>query len=302
MFRKHHYIIIILIAILIVVTYFIWVGFIKEKQIGSFSNPSVLTNPNLSIELQVPYEISTKKLELNSFSFSNRLYRIQEVPEELIGLNRIYFPEGIYDKYELITNKPVRIYAVFNYNSNWRFLDNSSPGEQGWSIYKKQAYKGSSNRGKADIFFKDFLDGEVVLNVPKWWLCLEVQELGVNDLEFDDDLIRKISHGGSMKPARNTIESIKRAIDMGAYGIEIDIQFTKDSVPILLHNMDMSEEIGVDLNCTGLELSQIKQYKKEGLYEIPTLDETINLVQDKIKLLIIDTTHLTLSDDSEYYL
>ena len=107
--------------------------------------------------------------------------------------------------------------------------------------------------------------------------------------------IRIITHSGYIDPVPHTIEAIKKAIDLGVYGIEIDIQFTKDYIPILLDVPDMSSPFnqitgGIDKNCTELTLKGIKQYKVKGLYEIPTLDEVLEVLKGKTNLLIIDTT------------
>lgn len=261
----------------------------------NYLNHSFCNEKELYLEYIDPYEITVKKLEMNDFSFSNRGYRIREVPKELLGLNRLYFPGGARDYFKIMTDKPVRIYAVFNYNPNWSFAEGISPEDKGWLLYKKNGYSGDSNSGKADIYFKDFNTGLIELKVPKWWICLGIEEL-------DDKLIDKsninipvrcISHAGYPIPEPNTIQSIEKAIESGAYGVEIDVQLTKDNIPFLLHDYNLFREVGVDLNCEDLTLYEIQKYKRRGIYRIPTLEEVINFTaQRKLQFLLIDATHI----------
>jgi len=184
---------------------------------------------------------------------------------------------------------------VFNYNPNWSFAEGISPEDKGWLLYKKNGYAGDSNSGKADIFFKDFNTGLIELKVPKWWICLGIEELGANLIDRSNINIpvRYISHAGYPIPEPNTLESIKKAIELGAYGIEIDVQVTKDNIPILLHDYNLFREVRVDLNCGDLTLYEIQKYKRRGIYEIPTLDEVISFASTKkLELLLIDTTHI----------
>lgn len=279
-------------------TLFLALAFIMGRISSQVYLENACESGELSIELNAPYEVSIKKLGLGDHSFSNREYKIDEVPDELIGLDRLFFPGGVHNFFKFITDRPVRVYAVFNYNPNWCFPNDSRPEDFGWSLYKKEAYVGGSNPGKASIYYRDFFTGLVEFEVPKWWLCLGIKELNSNEREIvklyeNMNLpVRIISHAGSNTPEPNTLESIQNAIAAGAYGVEIDVQMTKDNVPILLHNTNMKGEAGVDLSCNDLSLNQIKRYKRKGLYEIPTLQQVLEFTRDKGILLMIDTTHI----------
>lgn len=250
----------------------------------------------LYLEYIEPYEVSFRKLEIGDFSFSNRYYKIRKVPKKLLGLNRLYFPGGTRDYFEIMVDRPVRIYAVFNYNPNWCFPEGFSPEYYGWDLYERKGYKGDSNIGEANVYFKDFNRGLVELKVPEWWLCLGIEQLE-SELSIDDTSInlpvRYISHAGYIFPEPNTMESIEKAIELGAYGVEIDVQLTKDNIPILLHDFNLFREVGVNLNCEDLTLYEIQKYKRRGIYRIPTLEEVINFAaQKKLQLVLIDTTHI----------
>lgn len=50
-----------------------------------------------------------------------------------------------------------------------------------------------------------------------------------------------VAHRGARREApENTLQAIKRALDQGAGGIEFDVLLTKDKVPIVTHNNDLS--------------------------------------------------------------
>lgn len=106
--------------------------------------------------------------------------------------------------------------------------------------------------------------------------------------------IRIITHDGYIDPAPHTIEALQKALDLGVYGIEIDVQFTKDHIPVLLDEPNM----GGDINCTELTLKELKNYKINGRYDIPTLEEALEFLNGKIDLLVIDTTYLPLLPES----
>jgi len=261
----------------------------------NYLNYSFCNEKKLYLEYIEPYEISFRELQIGDFSFSDRYYKIRKVPIELLGLSRLYFPGGVKDYYKIMTDRLVRIYAVFNYNPNWCFPKESSPEDYGWFLYKRKGYKGDSNIGEADIYFKDFSQGVIELEVPKWWLCLGITELNP---EFIDKKninipVRYISHAGYILPEPNTLESVQKAMELGAYGVEIDVQLTKDNIPILLHDFNLFREVGVNLNCEDLTLYEIQKYKRRGIYRIPTLEEVINFTaQKKLQLLLIDATHI----------
>lgn len=83
----------------------------------------------------------------------------------------------------------------------------------------------------------------------------------------------------------NTIYSFEKAIELGADGVEFDVQLTKDGEVVVIHD----EKIDRVSNGTGLvkeyTLSELKKinFNKRGIsepyfMEIPTLDEVLKLL------------------------
>lgn len=98
-----------------------------------------------------------------------------------------------------------------------------------------------------------------------------------------------IGHRGSDLGVENTLEAVKGAIDSGADFAEVDIQLTKDQVPVAAHDDNLSRMAGRFKNINSLTLEELQsislsQYGMEG--QVPTLEELLSLSKGKIRLLI----------------
>ncbi|MDI6723904.1 MAG: glycerophosphodiester phosphodiesterase family protein [Methanobacterium sp.] len=96
-----------------------------------------------------------------------------------------------------------------------------------------------------------------------------------------------IAHrGASYFEPENTLRSIKRAIEMNADYVEVDVRMSKDKELIIMHDADISRTT----NGTGLvkdkTLLELKEYDAGNGEEIPTLDEVLETVKNKIKLVV----------------
>lgn len=86
--------------------------------------------------------------------------------------------------------------------------------------------------------------------------------------------------------AENSIGAIKAAIKHG-YGIELDIQPSKDGVPIVFHDYDLTRLTGVSgpvAQKTAQQLGQIALSGGGG--PIPTLAQVLDVVAGQVPLLI----------------
>ncbi|WP_417884973.1 glycerophosphodiester phosphodiesterase [Zunongwangia sp.] len=97
----------------------------------------------------------------------------------------------------------------------------------------------------------------------------------------------KIGHRGAKGHIpENTLASIKRALNLKVDMIELDVHLCKTGELIVIHD----EELESTTNGTGYvaakTLKQLKSYKTEGGYEIPTLDEVFLLVENQAILNI----------------
>ena len=130
--------------------------------------------------------LSIGESQVDTPTFLNRDYRMLEVPDELASLPRYLFDGGDGGQVRLKFRQAAVVFAGFEYNDTglWSFEDGRPPSEFGWHLWRKDAYRGSSNPQKggkphrASIWFREFKAGQELSGLPRWWLCL-----GIIDLE-----------------------------------------------------------------------------------------------------------------------
>lgn len=92
----------------------------------------------------------------------------------------------------------------------------------------------------------------------------------------------KIGHRGAngFEP-ENTLISFEKAIAMGADGIELDVHLSLDGHLVVIHD----ETIGRTTNGKGvvnqLTLAELKSFRINGKFEISTLEEVLDLVNQR---------------------
>ncbi|MDO4288653.1 MAG: glycerophosphodiester phosphodiesterase family protein [Eubacterium sp.] len=98
-----------------------------------------------------------------------------------------------------------------------------------------------------------------------------------------------IGHRGSTAGVENTLAAIQGAIDSGADYAEIDIQLSKDGVPVVCHDVNLKRLSGENINIydlTAQELSALTLSQNGYTGEISTLKEVLDYCDGKIKLAI----------------
>jgi len=73
----------------------------------------------------------------------------------------------------------------------------------------------------------------------------------------------------------NTLKSFELALMAGADYLESDIQVTKDMVPVLFHDGDLTRLVGRRSKVSDLTLSELKQIELPQTGQIPTLEEAL---------------------------
>lgn len=88
------------------------------------------------------------------------------------------------------------------------------------------------------------------------------------------------------KSPENSIASFVRAGEC-AYGIELDIQMTRDGHPVVFHDDNAKRATGLDADISELDLNQVTALTLFGSSEkVPTLREVVKTVGRKSPLLI----------------
>ena len=101
--------------------------------------------------------------------------------------------------------------------------------------------------------------------------------------------IRIITHGGYLNIEKNTIDVNWQEVNLkDIYGIEDDVQFTKDRVPVIIDDSVAKNINGKKIS--EYNLSELKNYKIQGAYNLLTLGEWLDFLKNKVKLFIVDTT------------
>ncbi len=97
----------------------------------------------------------------------------------------------------------------------------------------------------------------------------------------------RIGHRGAKGYiAENTLESIHKALDFGVHGIEIDVHLCASGELVVFHDFTlerMSNGFGAISKYT---LSELKQLKIDNKFQIPTLEEVLQLINKKCILNI----------------
>lgn len=103
-----------------------------------------------------------------------------------------------------------------------------------------------------------------------------------------------IAHrGASYYRPENTFSSFEEAVRMGADMIELDVLFTKDNVPVVIHDENLSRLAGTNENISNLTIAQLRRAEVGSWFDnkfkgeqIPTLTEMLNWAKGKISLNI----------------
>lgn len=97
----------------------------------------------------------------------------------------------------------------------------------------------------------------------------------------------KIAHRGmfdNIKIPENSIASFKKALKYN-YSIELDVQLTKDNILVVFHDNNLKRMTGLNKLITDTNYEELKKLKLLNTKEsIPTLDEVLNLINNKVLL------------------
>jgi len=99
--------------------------------------------------------------------------------------------------------------------------------------------------------------------------------------------IRGIAHRGyPLKYPENTLSSFQAALDLNYTYVELDVQLSKDGVPVVMHDYTvdrMTDHKGMIRDFTLDELKRMRIRENES---IPTLEETLRLLKGEINVMV----------------
>ena len=77
-----------------------------------------------------------------------------------------------------------------------------------------------------------------------------------------------IAHrGASAHAPENTLASFRKAVEVGADGIELDVRLSKDGVPVVIHDATLTRTGGINNRVADLTAEQLSRVVAIGVVE-----------------------------------
>ena len=93
-------------------------------------------------------------------------------------------------------------------------------------------------------------------------------------------------HDNSSDAPENSMKAFRKAVEAG-YGMEMDVQLTKDDKLVVFHDATLKRMCGVDGNVWDYTLEELQGFRlKNSEEKIPAFSEVLKLVDGKVPLII----------------
>ena len=97
----------------------------------------------------------------------------------------------------------------------------------------------------------------------------------------------RIGHRGARAYApENTLMSFKKALEIGVDAVELDVRKTKDGQLVVIHDADVKRTTDGEGLVSELTLKEIKSLDAGSGEKIPTLEETLDFLDKKVKVFV----------------
>lgn len=111
---------------------------------------------------------------------------------------------------------------------------------------------------------------------------------------IDHEPVLNIAHRGASAAAPpNTLAAFEKAIELGANGIEFDVQLSNDGIPVIIHDFTVDATTDGSGQVADLTLTQLRRLDAGSTFDpafagerIPTLDEVLQSVGNRLLLNI----------------
>lgn len=85
-----------------------------------------------------------------------------------------------------------------------------------------------------------------------------------------------VAHRGDAgRYPENTVPAIRAALEAGVRAVEFDVQFTRDAVPVILHDANLRRTTGVDAEVFDLDADRVRAIETGDGVTVPTLAEMV---------------------------
>jgi len=96
----------------------------------------------------------------------------------------------------------------------------------------------------------------------------------------------KVGHRGAKTyEIENTLESYKKAIELGANAIELDVRKSNDGKIIVIHDDNLKRVFGKDISVNETTLIELRQLTGD---KIPTLEEALQFIDKKVERILVE--------------
>lgn len=93
-------------------------------------------------------------------------------------------------------------------------------------------------------------------------------------------------HDNASDAPENSLRAIEKAVESG-YGIEFDVQLSKDGIPVVFHDATLKRVCGVDGNVWDYTLEELQTLRlADSDQTIPTFEQVLKTVAGKVPLII----------------
>ncbi len=93
-------------------------------------------------------------------------------------------------------------------------------------------------------------------------------------------------HDNKSNAPENSLRAFALAVEKG-YGIELDVQLTKDKIPVILHDYNLKRACNMDYKISEHNYEELADFRLfESEEKIPTLQEALAVVGGKVPLII----------------
>ncbi|MBP5281814.1 MAG: glycerophosphodiester phosphodiesterase [Lachnospiraceae bacterium] len=93
-------------------------------------------------------------------------------------------------------------------------------------------------------------------------------------------------HNASEGVPENSLTAFRKAVEAG-YGVEMDLQLTKDGKLVVFHDKSLERMCGVQKDLVELTYEELQEYRLLGTDEkIPLFDEVLKIINGKVPMII----------------
>ena len=104
-------------------------------------------------------------------------------------------------------------------------------------------------------------------------------------------------HDNATQAPENSMAAFRKAVDAG-FGIELDIQLTKDKIPVVFHDFTLKRVCGGEGKICDYTYEELQQFHLcESTEKIPKFEDVLKMVDGKVPLIVefkIERTDLSL--------